>query len=216
MLINPDNKAYLIANDLIDFLQKSVPSFQHSIKHEATLDGSSLTGSFYSSIFSENQNDLLPLLPSDHVGNKQGTGLVHIAPALGQDDFKIGIKHGLTTDCVIDEQGKYTHNDSTLNKFKLNGKSVLDESTIKSIENILTEQILHRHDHLHSYPYDWRTKKPCIIRSSMQWFIDTNKLKNKSLEKLVDVKIRPANVTNSMNATLKSRPYWCISRQRSW
>ena len=50
----------------------------------------------------------------------------------------------------------------------------------------------------------------------MQWFIDTNKLKSDSLEKLVDVKIRPANVTNSMNATLKSRPYWCISRQRSW
>lgn len=116
----------------------------------------------------------------------------------------------------IDEQGKYSNNDLILKKFQLNGKSVLDEKTTESIENILNGQILHKHDHLHSYPYDWRTKKPCIIRSSMQWFIDTNKLKIESLEKLIEVKIRPTNVTNSMNATLKSRPYWCISRQRSW
>ena len=91
----------MISKDLIDYVQKFVPGFQNSIKHDATFDGSLLADSFYSSIFSENETDLLPLLPSDHVGNKQGTGLVHIAPALGQDDFKLGIKHGLTTDCVI-------------------------------------------------------------------------------------------------------------------
>ena len=50
----------------------------------------------------------------------------------------------------------------------------------------------------------------------MQWFIDTNSLKEDALEKLKEVKIRPSNVASSMNATLVSRPYWCISRQRSW
>jgi isoleucyl-tRNA synthetase len=213
LLINPNDKVYLIANDLIETAQNNIPILKESIRHESIIDGNSLSNLFYSSIFSET---LLPVLPSEHVGNKQGTGLVHIAPALGQDDFKIGIKHNLTTDCVIDEKGKYSNDDHVLNKFQLNGKSVLDETTFKEIENILADSILFKHDHIHSYPYDWRTKKPCIIRSSMQWFIDTNKLKHESLAKLKNVKIRPSNVTNSMNATLMSRPYWCISRQRSW
>jgi isoleucyl-tRNA synthetase len=75
---------------------------------------------------------------------------------------------------------------------------------------------LHENKHQHSYPYDWRTKKPCIIRSSMQWFIDTNQLKDPSLQALANVRVRPSNVTNSMLTTIASRPYWCISRQRSW
>jgi len=214
LLVNSDDRVYLIANDLIENAQKTIPIFKESIRHESIIDGDSLSTMFYSSVFSN--NSLLPFLPSEHVGNKQGTGLVHIAPALGQDDFKLGIKYNLTTVCVIDEKGKYCHDDPVLNKFQLNGKSVLDELTTKEIEEILTNSILHRHDHVHSYPYDWRTKKPCIIRSSMQWFIDTNQLKHESLAKLKDIKIRPSNVTNSMNATLVSRPYWCISRQRSW
>ena len=200
---------------MIDYLQNNIPFFVNSIKNESQIDGSLLSNIFYKSIFTEN-HDLLPLIPSDHVGNKQGTGLVHIAPALGQDDFKLAVKHNLTLDCVIDELGKYSTNDKILKKFQLSGKSVLDPTTIQDIKTILSESIIHQHEHIHSYPYDWRTKKPCIIRSSMQWFIDTNKLKTESLNKLKNVKIRPNNVTNSMNATLISRPYWCISRQRSW
>ena len=190
---------------MIDYLQNNIPFFVNSIKNESQIDGSLLSNIFYKSIFTEN-HDLLPLIPSDHVGNKQGTGLVHIAPALGQDDFKLAVKHNLTLDCVIDELGKYSTNDKILKKFQLSGKSVLDPTTIQDIKTILSESIIHQHEHIHSYPYDWRTKKPCIIRSSMQWFIDTNKLKTESLNKLKNVKIRPNNVTNSMNATLISRP----------
>jgi isoleucyl-tRNA synthetase len=135
---------------------------------------------------------------------------------LGQDDFKIGIKHNLTTTCAIDELGKYVNDDKILNNHGLNGLLALDENTTKKIKSILNESVLHEHDYIHSYPYDWRTKKPCIIRSSMQWFIDTNKLKEDSLNILKNIRIRPNNVSNSMTTSLSSRPYWCISRQRSW
>lgn len=83
-------------------------------------------------------------------------------------------------------------------------------------KDILGDLILHTHKHRHSYPYDWRTKKPCIIRSSMQWFIDTNQLKEQAIRCLSSVRVRPSSVSNSMLATLSTRPYWCISRQRSW
>ena len=91
---------------MIDYLQNNIPFFVNSIKNESQIDGSLLSNIFYKSIFTEN-HDLLPLIPSDHVGNKQGTGLVHIAPALGQDDFKLAVKHNLTLDCVIDELGSF-------------------------------------------------------------------------------------------------------------
>ena len=69
----------------------------------------------------------------------------------------------------------------------------------------------------HSYPYDWRTKKPVILRGSQQWFIDTKSLKNKALDVIQkDVKVEPKNMFQGFESILKSRPYWCISRQRVW
>ncbi len=162
-------------------------------------------------------DEILSLYPSDHVVSaKQGTGLVHIAPALGQDDFLIAIGNNLSTECSIDELGKYNQDDNILAKFNLNGKLALDPNTIQQIREILGKSLLFEHKHVHSYPYDWRTKKPCIIRSSMQWFINTNRLKEDAIAALTRVKIRPSNIQNSMAKSLASRPYWCISRQRLW
>lgn len=211
-----DSKAYLIQIDLVNHVMAKVPFFSNSQQLDVQFDGKILFESYYKSPFSDLSSTILPILPSDHVGSNQGTGLVHIAPALGQDDFKLALKHNLATNCVIDEIGRYTSDDIVLNKFGLNGQLALDTNTTSRIKEILGESILGEHDHIHSYPYDWRTKKPCIIRSSMQWFIDTNSLKEKALDTLKNVKIRPNNVANSMTTTLSSRPYWCISRQRSW
>jgi isoleucyl-tRNA synthetase len=167
----------VIADELVDHLQKNVPFFKESIRVENCLfEGNLLKNSFYKSIFSEDSK-LVPLVYGDHVGSMHGTGLVHTAPALGQDDFKVGLRNNLTTTCVIDELGQYKHDDPVLNKFGLNGLTVVDTNTTLKIKEILGENILHEHSHIHSYPYDWRTKKPVIIRSSMQWFIDTNNLK---------------------------------------
>lgn len=163
------------------------------------------------------------MLPADYVTSKQGTGLVHTAPAFGQDDYKLALKHDLKTSCIIDEKGFYSANSSDQNEnyhilkdLDLIGKNVLDSNTIAHIEGLLSEKLVYKHDHVHSYPYDWRTKKPVIIRTSQQWFINTNKLKEKALEALKNVKIRPSNIANTMSSTLSTRPYWCISRQRVW
>lgn len=72
----------------------------------------------------------------------------------------------------------------------------------------------------HSYPIDWRTKKPVIIRASNQWFINTDRIKSAAMTEAAKVEIYP-KVTSDVNAQnlmtqLQKRPYWCISRQRSW
>ena len=216
-MLNVNNtNVYLIENELINQIKETIPYFKDSTRIDCLIEGSLLNNSFYKSIFAEDPEKLFPFLPGEHVGSKQGTGLVHTAPALGQDDFKLAMKHNLPTKCVIDELGKYSADDEILKKYELNGLLALDAATTQKIKDILGESILHHHSYVHSYPYDWRTKKPCIIRSSMQWFIDTNKIKEEALSALKNVKIRPSNVANSMNTTLSNRPYWCISRQRSW
>lgn len=153
------NKAYIVATDLIEEARKTIPSFQNTTVMNITLNGSDLSSSFYSNPF--NPNNVQPVLSSDHVGSKTGTGLVHIAPALGQDDFKLAIKHKLATECVVNELGQYDASDPVLREFKLCGLSVLDKGTNERIKEILGDSLLHSHVYTHSYPYDWRTKKVC-------------------------------------------------------
>ena len=171
-----------------------MPFFKESKRIENCLiEGKLLKNSFYKSVFSEDSK-LVPLVSGEHVGSKQGTGLVHTAPALGQDDFKLALRNNLTTTCVIDELGQYTHDDHLLNKFGLNGMIAVNPNTTLRIKEILGENILHEHEYVHSYPYDWRTKKPVIIRSSMQWFIDTNRLKGFFILLLYYLKLRSENL----------------------
>jgi len=76
--------------------------------------------------------------------------------------------------------------------------------------------IVSRKIYTHSYPYDWRTKKPVLLRASKQWFIDTGKLQPRALEALNNVDIHPKSAANGFHGILEKRPYWCISRQRVW
>ena len=142
--------------------RKTIPSFKDTSVLNITINGADLSNSFYSNPF--NPDSLQPVLSSDHVGAKTGTGLVHIAPALGQDDFKLAIRHKLATECVVNELGQYDVNDAVLQRFKLCGLSVLDKETNNRIKEILGEAVLHSHIYTHSYPYDWRTKKVIIVK----------------------------------------------------
>lgn len=85
-----------------------------------------------------------------------------------------------------------------------------------SVIDMLGDDVLQTSDFIHSYPYDWRTKKPVIIRASRQWFVDTKKLKEKAIESLKSVDIRPRKSEQGMLEQLDRRTYWCISRQRVW
>lgn len=121
--------------ELTNKLKQTVPYFQNmSTIENVSLGGNHLTNLRYRSPFVEDQNNGLPFLPSDHVSCKQGTGLVHIAPALGHDDFKIGLKHGLENKCVIDAQGKYTDDDPSLGRLQLADHNVLSQSTTENIK----------------------------------------------------------------------------------
>jgi isoleucyl-tRNA synthetase len=76
--------------------------------------------------------------------------------------------------------------------------------------------VQHSEAHTHSYPYDWRTKLPVILRGSKQWFVSTEQLKDRALEAVASVRIQPAAAATGFRGVIERRPYWCISRQRAW
>ncbi|KAK7022711.1 Isoleucine--tRNA ligase, mitochondrial, partial [Halocaridina rubra] len=122
-------------------------------------------------------------------------------------------------ECRVDDNGRY---DATTGP-DLQGKSVLSEGNDIVLQLLSKPDgpgaqsvVLNKGTFIHSYPYDWRTKEPVLIRASKQWFIDTERLKAKALEALRNVQILPSDVKSGMVGMLKKRPYWCISRQRVW
>ncbi|XP_072121179.1 isoleucine--tRNA ligase, mitochondrial [Mobula birostris] len=153
------------------------------------------------------------LLPANHVTMQKGTGLVHTAPAHGMDDYSVASQHELSVDSLVDEDGVFTEAAGS----ELQNKFVLKEGNETVIQMLQgSKMLLKEEDVQHSYPYDWRTKKPVIIRSSKQWFIDTGRIKDRAQELLKKVEMLPQSAMNSMLAMLDRRTYWCISRQRSW
>ncbi|XP_055879127.1 isoleucine--tRNA ligase, mitochondrial-like isoform X2 [Biomphalaria glabrata] len=174
----------------------------------STLEGSQLEGLNYVHPLNNNK---MPFLPSSHVLEGKGTGLVHIAPAHGHDDFFVALQHNLSRECHVNEKGTFV---SGVDE-NLIGKTVgLDAND--AVITALGQHVIKTENYLHSYPYDWRTKQPIIIRASKQWFIDLKRLKPLALQSLSGVKIIPQQSERGMVIELNTRPYWCISRQRAW
>lgn len=210
----------IVENNLLAKLPKSDQNI--SVKILAQFRGDVLNNLKYENPLTSN---IGPLLHGDHVTDNAGTGLVHTAPGHGHDDYFLGIQNELEIYSPVDHEGRYNIDDlpdsckSILSDPKTGlGKKVLDPDTTETILKLLTEkQILYQsHKYTHSYPYDWRSKRPVIIRATPQWFADLHDVKGLALESLENVKFYPERGVNRLSSFIKSRNEWCISRQRSW
>ncbi|OXU30324.1 hypothetical protein TSAR_014921 [Trichomalopsis sarcophagae] len=203
-----EGNLYILA---VELLEKNIEKIGQ-LNVVTTFSGNDLAGAKYSHPIT---GITLPFLPGDHVNTEQGTGLVHTAPAHGQEDFLVALENDIPVLSLVDEEGKYTAEAGS----DFHGLKVLEQGTDAVIARI-NKNILHTETISHSYPYDWRTKKPIIVRASHQWFIDTNSIKDQAMKCIENVNIYPAqhrtSWTNALLTQLKQRPYWCISRQRVW
>jgi len=151
---------------------------------------------------------------ADYVSSEEGTGLVHIAPGHGAEDYQIGLKYGLNVVMPVDSKGKF---DSTAGEFT--GLNVYDANKViieklLSIDALLLEQKIS-----HSYPHCWRCKNPIIFRATKQWFliIDHKDLRKSVLKAIKeDVCWIPEAGRERISAMVELRPDWCLSRQRYW
>ena len=156
----------------------------------------------------------VPLLPADFVTTEQGTGMVHIAPSHGADDFELGQKHGLEVPDTVAEDGLYT------DQVPLFGGTHVFKAAEPVIEKLIESgSLLAAGKLVHSYPHSWRSKAPLIFRAAPQWFIPMEgdgKLREKALKAISDTRWVPAAGENRIRSMIEQRPDWCVSRQRAW
>ncbi|MEM7443403.1 MAG: isoleucine--tRNA ligase [Pseudomonadota bacterium] len=162
----------------------------------------------------------VPVYAGDFVTTEQGTGIVHIAPGHGEDDFDLGRAHGIDVPPVVDEDGRYYKHVPLFA-----GKATYTEegkpgdangAVVEAIEG--AGGLLSRSRLRHSYPHSWRSKAPLIFRATSQWFIsmETNGLREVALEALRQTRFVPPSGYNRLSSMIETRPDWCISRQRAW
>ncbi len=152
------------------------------------------------------------MILGDYVTADSGTGLVHIAPGHGMDDYLVCLKYGIKPYCPVDEHGYMMESCGP----RLAGKFYEDAN--KEVLQILTENghLLKETDIVHSYPHDWRTHKPVIFRATPQWFCSIEPIREDLIKAVHSVKWNPAWGENRMVNMIKDRADWCISRQRVW
>jgi isoleucyl-tRNA synthetase len=149
----------------------------------------------------------------DFVSLDEGTGIVHIAPGHGEDDYEIGLKYGLDIYAPVDDRGRFTKEAKGLAGqfvFKANAEII---DILKNKNALIKEEKV-----IHSYPHCWRCKRPVIFRATEQWFIsmEKNKLRERSLSEIDSVIWIPKWGRDRIHGMLTNRPDWCISRQRAW
>ena len=159
-----------------------------------------------------------------HVTLEAGTGLVHTAPAHGADDYQIGKVYGLPVVNPVGDDGKFLANTPAMSVSPLAGKSVWEANPLVLQELEAKGRLLKQERITHSYPHCWRHKTPIIFRATTQWFVGMDhKDKEDSAtlrwiaERAVDeTQFFPAWGRARLEAMMKTRPDWCVSRQRNW
>lgn len=202
-----NDKYYVLAKDLLANL--AVDFNWENYEIVSTFKGSALADLEYYHVFMKRNSKVIP---GYHVTLDAGSGLVHIAPGYGADDFMIGKQFNLGLISGIDNQGILTEESGMFN-------GLFFEDANKEITKHLEELgvLLKLKFITHSYPHDWRTKKPVIFRATNQWFCSIDKIRDDILKEINDnIKWQPSWGQLRLNNMIKERGDWCISRQRVW
>ena len=203
-----DERKYVLAADLV---KADAELFGwNDVKIVKTVKGAELENVLCQHPFYP-ERKLVTML-GDFVTTDAGTGLVHTAPGFGEDDFNIGVKYGLDVYVPVDDKGYMT--EDTGEDFAGLFYEDANEVSLKKLEEagVLLKQM----DYEHSYPFDWRTKKPIIFRATPQWFASVDKIRDQILGAINEVQFFPDWGQKRLYNMIRDRGDWVISRQRVW
>ena len=205
------DETYIIAKELVEDFENTTQLKGKVVK---SVKGKDLLGLEYQSPY----GGINKVYPSEFVELDTGTGIVHMAPGHGREDYLVGIRYGLEPFAPVDDEGRFI---PPAPEF-LRGIRVFDANKL-IIEDLKGRGLLlYEGTITHSYPHCWRCKNPVIFRATSQWFIsmegkkDGKTLRELALEEIDKVKWIPSYGINRIRSMVESRPDWCISRQRYW
>ncbi|WP_332381717.1 isoleucine--tRNA ligase [Lactococcus cremoris] len=201
-----NNRKFVIASEMLEAVAEKLEWENPEVLQ--TLKGSDLEYMVAKHPFYDRET---LIMNADYVTLDSGTGLVHVAPGHGEDDYFASRKYKLPVLSPIDNRGYYTDEAPGL-------EGVFYDDGNKIVSNWLEEKdaLLKLEFFTHSYPHDWRTKKPVIFRATPQWFASIDDFRQNILDEVEKVDwVIPWGKTRLFNM-VRDRGDWVISRQRAW
>ena len=203
------------------FATSRLPEVEHQLKEALstimTIDGEELLGTTYDSPVFDTNSSPRPFLHASFVSETSGSGLVHLAPGHGMDDYELCLKQNIPAFAPLDDKGCFTNLAWPEEAGHLIGVEVLGAGNRMILDQLAHRgYILAQHNYEHRYPYDWRSKQPVLIRATEQWFANVGNIQGNALQALDTVTFIPPSGKTRLEAFVKNRTEWCISRQRAW
>ena len=205
-IVKVNDEKYIIASELFETVAKTLE--WENAEVVKTVKGSELEYTVAKHPFYD--RDSLVML-GDHVTTDAGTGCVHTAPGHGEDDFIVGKKYGLEVLCPVDDKGVLTEEAPGFEGLFYDKANKPITEKLEEVGALLKLTFI-----THSYPHDWRTKKPIIFRATAQWFASIEAFRKELLEAVAETKWVPAWGETRLHNMVRDRGDWCISRQRAW
>lgn len=207
--VKVNDEYFILAEDLVH-------NVMHDIEHEhvETFKGSALEGMEYEQLFPFAKTDkkAFYVVHADYVTLTDGTGIVHIAPAYGEDDNKVGAKYGLPLINLVDTEGKFT---SEVTPWAGMDVKKTDDKIIAYMEE--NNLLFSSEKYTHSYPHCWRCDTPLLYYPRDSWFIKTTAVRDNLLKNSNSVNWMPDNIkTGRMGKFLEGVIDWALSRDRYW
>jgi isoleucyl-tRNA synthetase len=210
--IQDGEEKYILAAERLDHYYKSEEDYQILERYK----GKDLAGISYEPLLpyfaDAAQEGAFKTFLGDFVTTEDGTGIVHLAPGFGEDDYKTLKGSGIPTVCPIDDECKFT---DEIPEYQ--GQFVKDAD--KAIIARLKEEgkLVRRENYLHPYPHCYRTGAPLIYKAVTSWFVDIGKIKDRMLGANAKINWTPDHLKNGrFGKWLEGARDWAISRNRFW
>ncbi|MBC1398270.1 isoleucine--tRNA ligase [Listeria fleischmannii] len=205
-IVKTNGQQYVVANALVDSLKEILEWADAEVIK--TVRGKELDRVVAKHPFYD--RDSL-VINGEHATADAGTGAVHTAPGHGEDDFIVGQKYELEVLAPLDSRGVFTDEAPGFEGLFYDDANKLVTEKLKEVGALLKMDFI-----THSYPHDWRTKKPVIFRATPQWFASINKFRGELLEAVQNVTWTPSWGETRLYNMVRDRGDWVISRQRAW
>ncbi|MDD4871246.1 MAG: isoleucine--tRNA ligase [Kiritimatiellae bacterium] len=149
---------------------------------------------------------------ADFVSTEDGTGVVHIAPGFGEDDYRLGLAEQIPVVCPVDEEGRFT---AVIKDYAGQDVKKADHPILARLKE--EKKLVHRSQILHSYPHCWRCDTPLIYRAISTWFVKVEQIKDRLIEANKKVHWVPEHLRDGrFGKWLEGARDWAISRNRYW
>ncbi|MEI6053765.1 MAG: isoleucine--tRNA ligase [Candidatus Saccharibacteria bacterium] len=201
---------FILAANTLDKVLTDEKHNQLDYKIIRKFNGSELVGKTYQPLFEDRGEGAHKIWSAEYVTTESGTGIVHIAPAYGEEDFLLSKENKIPVIHVLDEYGKYIEGEWVSQDIwdvnKIIAKTLLERGIVWKIEYIR-----------HEYPHNPRTGHRLIYRAHPSWFFDVDSQRTEMLEQNADINWFPEHIKHGrFENTILQAPDWNLSRDRFW